>query len=92
MRRAARTDRNQADIVEALRAAGASVEVIGLPLDLLVGIQGLTVLMEVKDPTSRYGKKGANPNQREFMDRWNGGPVALVDSPEAALRAIGVLS
>jgi hypothetical protein len=92
MRRAARTDENQEAIVEALRAAGATVEVIGLPVDLLVGHKGRTLLVEVKNPKSRYGKRGANANQRSFMETWLGGPVSLVDGPEAALRALGVLA
>lgn len=39
MRHAARVDANQAAIVAALEAAGATVEVIGQPLDLLVGFR-----------------------------------------------------
>lgn len=91
MRRAARIDENQPAIVQALRAAGASVHVIGLPVDLLVGIDGHTLLMEVKNPQSRYGKKGANENQQSFMADWQGGAVALVDGPEAALRHVEML-
>jgi hypothetical protein len=92
MRRAARVDANQEAVVSALEAAGATVEVIGRPVDLLVGHRGATLLMEVKNPTSRYGKAGANANQRTFMSYWKGGPVSLVDGPEAALRALGVLA
>lgn len=91
MRRAARIDENQPAIVAVLEAAGASVLVIGLPVDLLVGFRGVTMIMEVKNPKSRYGKKGANEKQREFMALWRGGPVALVDGPEAALRALGMI-
>lgn len=90
-RRAARVDANQDAIVSALRAAGATVLPIGQPVDLLVGHRGVTLLLEVKNPKSRYGKAGANENQREFMDAWRGGPVSLVDGPESALRALGVL-
>jgi hypothetical protein len=91
MRRAARVDANQDAIVSALRAAGASVLVIGKPVDLLVGHRGATLLVECKNPGSRYGKKGANANQRSFMETWMGGPVSLVDGPDAALRALGVI-
>lgn len=91
MRYAARVDANQEQIVSALRAAGATVLIIGLPVDLLVGHNNQTVLMEVKNPDSRYGKKGANDNQTVFMQTWRGGAVALVDGPEAALRAIGCI-
>lgn len=91
MRYAARVDANQEQIVSALRAAGATVLIIGLPVDLLVGHNNKTVLMEVKNPDSRYGKRGANDNQTVFMQTWRGGAVALVDGPESALRAIGCI-
>jgi hypothetical protein len=91
MRRAARVDANQGEVIDALRKAGASVLVIGQPVDLLVGHRGVTLLMECKNPQSRYGKAGANDNQRSFMEAWTGGPVSLVDGPEAALRALGVV-
>jgi ribosomal protein S28E/S33 len=89
VRYAARVDGNQAEIVEALRAAGASVEVIGLPVDLLVGYMGRTILLEVKNPDTRYGKRGANKNQQEFRTGWRGDVVTLCDGPDSALRAIG---
>lgn len=90
MRRAARVDASQAAIVSALEAAGASVWLIGRPVDLLVGLQNKTLLMECKTAGTHYGKK-PNKNQQAFMDGWKGGPVSLVDSPDAALRALGVL-
>ena len=55
MRRAARIDRNQPEIVEALRKLGASVQPLhtvhdSVP-DLLIGYQGRNFLLEVKDGT-----------------------------------------
>jgi hypothetical protein len=91
MRRAARIDANQSQVIIALRAAGASVDVLGQPVDLLVGFRSVTILMEVKNPDNSYGKAGANKNQRTFMEAFRGGPVCVVDGPEAALRAIGVI-
>lgn len=91
MRRAARVDANQEQIVSALRAAGASVTVIKLPVDLLVGYAGITSLVEVKNPQSQYGKKGLNSNQSDFLAGWNGGPVVMVDSPESALQMLRMM-
>ena len=51
MRHAARVDANQAEIVAVLRAAGAYVWIIGLPVDLLCGYAGKTTLIEVKTKT-----------------------------------------
>jgi hypothetical protein len=90
VRYAARVDASQDAIVSALRAAGASVVLIKWPTDALVGYCGQTLIMEFKTPGTAYGKK-PNKNQREFMATWKGGPVSMVDGPEAALRALGVL-
>lgn len=87
MRYAARVDQNQAAIVQALRDAGAYVWVIGLPVDLLCGFAGHTWLVEIK----RDSKARLTPLQRDFFESWTGGTLARVDSPEAALRMIGVL-
>lgn len=87
MRFAKRVDANQDQIVSALRAAGAYVWIIGLPVDLLVGYKGHTFLVEVKDGS----KKRLTALQDEFFQSWTGGTLARIDSPEAALRMIGVL-
>lgn len=92
MRYAARSDANQSEIVAALRASGASVFVLKLPVDLLVGYAGKTALVEIKDPNSRYGRKGLNQNQSAFLMGWNGGTVALIDSVEAAQNLIRMMS
>jgi hypothetical protein len=87
IRRAARVDANQAEIVAALRAAGAYVWIIGLPVDLLVGYKGHTFLVEVKDGP----KKRLTALQQDFFNNWAGGTLARIDGPEAALRMIGVV-
>jgi hypothetical protein len=87
MRHAARVDANQAAIVEALRSAGAYVWIIGLPVDLLVGFRGHTFLVEVKTTS----KKRLTGLQETFFETWCGGTLARIDSPEAALRMIGVI-
>jgi hypothetical protein len=84
MRRAARVDANQAAIVQALRDAGAYVWVIGLPVDLLVGYNGNTWLMEVKTD----GKKKLTQLQADFFGAWIGGDLVRVESPDDALKII----
>ena len=87
MRRAARVDATQEAIVSALRAAGAYVWVIGLPVDLLVGYKGHTFCVEVKSgPSKRLTKL-----QADFFENWPGSTLARIDCPEAALRMIGVV-
>jgi len=87
MRRAARVDANQEAIVSALRAAGAYVWIIGLPVDLLVGYKGHTFLMEIKDGP----KKRLTKLQADFFESWAGSTLCRVDGPEAALRMIEVV-
>jgi len=92
MRHAARVDSTQSAIVAALRAAGARVWIIGLPVDLLVGVTGakgqIFAFFECKTPV---GKRNPKPSattalQDRFMSEFDGWPVCLVDSPECALR------
>jgi hypothetical protein len=87
MRYAKRVDANQDQIVSALRAAGAYVWIIGLPVDLCVGYAGHTFLVEVKHGS----KKRLTPLQADFFENWTGGTLVRIDSPEAALRMIGVV-
>ena len=93
--RAAKIDANHEQVVSALRAAGASVQSLagvgkGVP-DLLVGFQGKTLLMEVKDGRKTPSARRLTEDQLKWHGAWNGGPLAIVDSPDAALRMLGVL-
>ena len=87
MRYAARVDATQEQIVSALRAAGAYVWIIGLPVDLLVGYKGRTILVECKSgPTKRL-----TALQRDFFENWPGSTLSRVDGPEAALNVLKVI-
>ena len=84
MRHAARVDANQEAIVSALRNAGAYVWIIGLPVDLLVGYQQQTFLVEIKTTS----KKRLTKLQADFFLKWSGCLLFRIDSPEAALRML----
>jgi hypothetical protein len=86
IRRAARVDANQAQVVSALRAAGAYVWIIGLPVDLLVGYEGKTFLVEIKDGP----KKTLTRLQQDFFSNWCGGNLHRIDNAEQALSMIGL--
>ena len=94
MRYAARVDANQADIVAALREAGASVYIIGIPVDLAIGYAGKTMLAEVKTLTGKRAPKAAKYTklQTDFMATWRGGPVATVTDIESALTVLRVMA
>lgn len=91
MRRAARVDENQSDIVSSLRAIGAIVRVIsqgdGIP-DLLVGFQGQTFLLEVKDGNKPPSARKLTPAEQKFFDEWRGGRLAVVNSVDEAIAVV----
>lgn len=88
MRYARRVDGNQAEIVAALRKAGAKVKVVHQPYDLQVWIGDRTMYIEVKNPKTSRGRKGMNAKQ---LEEAQGLPVAMVDSVDAALSALKIL-
>jgi len=82
MRRAARVDANQSEIVRALRRAGASVQHLhdvgkGCP-DLLVGWRGRNFLLEVKTPTGSLTQ-----DQDDWMQGWQGQAAVVCSVSEA---------
>lgn len=91
MRYALRIDANQEQVILALEAAGATVEVIGKPVDLLVGFRGEFLLMEIKDGAKVKSAQKKTALQERIFSKFAGCPISLVDGPEAALRALSVL-
>ena len=92
MRHAARVDANKTAVVSALEAAGARVWDLKLPVDLLIGFRGRWMLMEVKDGNKPPSARKKTALQERFFAWATGLPVALVDGPGAALRALAVLT
>ena len=88
MRYANRIDANQNAIVDTLRGCGATVRIVsqgdGIP-DLLVGYQGYTILMEVKDGSKPPSARTLTPAEQKFFDEWRGGMVVIVNSVEEAI-------
>ena len=92
--RYAKVDANQTAVVSALRAAGASVQSLasvgkGVP-DLLIGFRGVNLLMEVKDGNKAKSAQKLTEDQLKWHGQWLC-PISIVDGPEAALRALGVI-
>ena len=93
MRRAARVDANQPEIVTALRSVGASVAVTsmvgsGFP-DIVVGYHGENFLLEIKDGSKPPSARKLTLDEQEFSDTWRG-TVFIVTSVDEALATIGV--
>lgn len=98
MRRASRVDGNHGEIALALAKAGASVQSLatlgrGAP-DILCGWGAETYLLEIKlelGPDGGSSHRNLNNAQQKWHREWRGRKVAVVRSPEEALRAIGAV-
>lgn len=88
-------DRNQHEIIQALRSVGPHVTVRslagqgqGIP-DLLCGISrdgiGVTYLIEVKDGAKSLSRQKLTPGQEDFIARWTGSPVVILRDAEEAV-------
>jgi hypothetical protein len=83
-----KVDKNQKDVVKALRDYGAHVFLLhtvggGIP-DLMVCYEDNTILMEVKDGD---GKK-LTPQQITLFANWMGGPLHRVNSVQEAIEVL----
>lgn len=85
MRRAAKRDKAERVIIEALGSIGADV-VQRLPVDLLVRFRGKLYLLEVKTPGQSAHTK-ERTRQRDFCSTWN---VPYVRTPREAYAALGL--
>lgn len=88
MRRAAKVDINQTEIVEYLRSIGASVSITsaigkGFP-DLVVGFKGRNYLVEVKTPKGKLTE-----DQYAFAGNWKG-QIAIVRGIVDAADLLGI--
>ena len=88
----AKVDRNQSEIIAALRSVGPHVSVKSLAgqghgtPDLLCGIFGVTHLIEVKDGSKVPSAQKLTLDQETFIARWTGSPVVILRD-EAQARA-----
>ena len=92
MRRAARVDANQSEIITALRKVGATVQPLhmvggGCP-DLLVGYRGRNVLLEVKDGAKPMSARKLTKDEVDWINEWRG-TVVVVYNVDEALFEIG---
>ena len=91
VRRAAKVDDNQEQLVYELRQLGYSVQSIatvgkGCP-DLLVGAHGRNFCFEVKDPAKWPSARALTKDEVEWHAFWKG-QVAVVQTTEEALEVM----
>jgi len=95
VRRAAKTDANQTQVISALRAAGAKVESLaavgkGVP-DLLCQYEGTFYLIEVKDGQKPPSQRKLTDDQVKWHSEWKSAFLGVVESPDEALKFIGAI-
>lgn len=90
MRRAAKVDETQPEVIEAFEANGFTVQRLdgvgkGCP-DLAVALWGYTAFVEVVGPAKikKYPPRGVMPNQQEWHDAW-GGDVHVIRNRDDAM-------
>ena len=93
--RACRVDTNQREVVRAFRAHGCSVTLLhrvgeGCP-DLLIGLNGQTLLVEVKDGTKSPSQQAKTTAQVLWWSEWKGGPVATINDLDGVVRVCAML-
>lgn len=96
--RQGRKDANHAEIVAALRSAGATVFELhkvgdGCP-DLAVGFGDVNHLIEIKVPVGKKSPKAAplTKAQRISFAEWRGRKIAIVTNITEALQVIGAIA
>jgi len=90
-RRKAKVDKNQNEIVQALRKAGASVLITSQLkncFDILVGFQGVNYIVAIKDGDLPPSQKKLSEGELNFKDNWRGGQYHVIESVEEALKMI----
>ncbi len=95
-RYARRVDGNHREIVSGLRAVGVAVldiHAVAGALDALVGFRGRLLLLEIKDGRKSASRRKLTPAELATIALFqrNDCPVFVVDSLDAALRAIGAI-
>ena len=84
-------DANQAEIVRALRALGATVTSLatvgnGCP-DIVVGYRGVNLLFEIKDGSKARSARALTEKEKAWHAAW-AGQASVVESVDDALRLV----
>ena len=95
MRRAARADRNQPEVVTLLRRLGASVQHLhtigkGCP-DILVGAYGRNWLVEIKDDTLPKSGQALTEDEADWHRAWKG-QICVVRNLDEAIEQMNQMA
>lgn len=92
MRRAAKVDRNQPEIVRAFRQIGASVQILsavgkGCP-DTIIGFRGRNIFVEIKDGSKSPSEQKLTADQEHWHANWAGQRCVANSIEDALLKVI----
>lgn len=93
-RRAAKVDSNQAEIVAAFRAAGATVKPVHTVkgfVDVVVGYKGRNLLVEIKDGNKPPSARKLTESEQDFHVHWKG-TIEVVQSLDDVATVLAKLS
>ena len=91
MRRNARVDANQPEIVLGLRKYGATVLITSQLkncFDILVGFEGVNHIMEIKDENQPLSKRKLTEGEEGFKEKWQGGNYNIVKNLRQAIEVL----
>lgn len=91
MRRQAKADNNQPEIVKIFRDLGCSVQHLhtigkGCP-DVLIGKDGQNFLIEIKNGSKHLSQKKLTKDEAEWHQKWRG-QVCIIESIDCAIEFI----
>lgn len=84
-------DSNQKEVVAAFRGYGCSVKHVHMVkgfVDIVVGYQGVTHLVEIKDGSKPPSARKLTPDEQDFWDHWHGELPVIVESVDDVDRLI----
>ncbi len=91
IRRAAKVDENQGDLVDKIRSMGVSVAITSGAhdgfTDLVIGFGGITVLVEVKDGSKEPARRKLTPQQVTFHQSFKGA-ITVIENEEQAIELV----
>ena len=91
MRRNARVDDNQKQIVKAFRKLGASVLITSQLkncFDILVGYNGINYICEIKDGMKPPSQRKLTEGEEAFRRDWKGGKYHIIESVNDVINLI----
>ena len=91
IRRAAKIDDNQNELVALIRAMGVSVAITSAAhdgfTDLVIGFGGVTVLVEVKDGSKEPARRKLTPQQVTFHGSFKGA-ITVIENEQQAVELV----